>query len=72
LASALATRGGGRVDFPLVGVSSCVKCKAVGTIVDMGKCCLIARLVMLGPLWDLPRAPRRTCNTPGRRKVTHG
>jgi hypothetical protein len=62
-----------RADFletALVGVAACPKCKSVGTIVDMKKCCLVAKLVALGPLWDVPARARRT--RPHGPRVAHG
>lgn len=58
---------------PLAGVASCKKCKAVGTIVEMGKCCAVAKLVLRGPLWDISTRQlcRRTVKPHGPRKA-HG
>lgn len=65
------SRRPGFVEEPLVGVAGCPKCRSVGTIVEMGRCCSIARLVELGSLWDVPpHLLRRTCVTPGRK--AHG
>lgn len=56
----------GFVTGAVVGVAFCEKCKAVGTIVDMGLCCWVAVMVAKGPLWDVPahQARRRTCKRP--------
>ncbi len=38
----------------ILGVAQCPQCGAVGTIVEMKKCCRVAALSALGPLWDVP------------------
>jgi hypothetical protein len=62
-----------RADFletALVGVAACPKCKSVGTIVDMKKCCLVAKLVAPRPA--LGRAGARAPHAPAWAKGAHG
>lgn len=65
------SRLNGYVEKPLRGVAYCPKCKAVGTIVEMGRCCSIAKLVSKGSLWDVPAKLLRTGRHHGPRKF-HG
>lgn len=48
-----------RLDKPLhrqavVGVDECLECGAVGTIVDIGACCVVSAWLRAGGLWDVP------------------
>ena len=52
----------------------CPVCASVGTIVELGVCCTIARWIAMGPLWELtycpepPPPPLRA----KKKKVKHG
>jgi hypothetical protein len=52
----------------------CPACESVGTIVELGACCLIQHWISLGGLWDESRKPGWRAERPRRpalRKV-HG
>lgn len=51
----------GRSQF---GVSVCARCGSVGTIVDMGRCCLIQRLLILDSASGLAQEAVLATNEP--------